>query len=156
MNHKVATGLSFALLWVVSAAGQSSAIPAPAPASYLLSSKKQNPPCPPPITDEVTVFDVRKYSPALGPGIHSPHPLSAPDPEYSEAARKAKLNGDVVIGLAVNEKGGIDDVKVICSSDRRFEQPALDAVKQWQFAPGTKDGTPVPVQIKVEVSFRLY
>jgi TonB family protein len=147
---------SVVLVLASSAAGQSSAMPATAAASYLLGSKKQNPPCPPPITDEVTVFDVHKYLPAHGPGIHSPRPLSAPDPEYSDAARKAKLNGDVVVALAVNEKGGVDDIKVICSSDRRFEQPALDAVKQWEFAPGTEDGTPVPVQIKVEMSFRLY
>ena len=75
---------------------------------------------------------------------------------YPEEARKAKLNGNVVVALAINETGGIDDVKVVCSSDRRFEQNAIDAVKQWEFAPATKDGTPVAVQIIVEMEFRLY
>jgi TonB family protein len=149
---RIAIGLFPVLLLAGSAAGQSSATPA---ASHLLGSKKQKAPCPPPTGEEPTLFDVHKYSP-LGDGIHGPRPLHAPDPEYSEAARKAKLNGSVVVALAVNEKGGIDDVKVVCSTDRRFEQPALDAVKQWRFAPATKDDTPVAVQIKVEVGFRLY
>jgi periplasmic protein TonB len=92
----------------------------------------------------------------IGPGIHGPLPLSTPDPEYSEAARKAKLNGSVTVAVAVNEKGGIDAVKVVRSSDRRFERNAIDAVKQWKFAPATKDGKAVAVQINVDMTFRLY
>jgi TonB family protein len=151
----VASGFTSILLLLGAAAGQDSANAGTPAASHLLSSQKRNAPCPPPAAEEPTLFDVHKYLP-LGPGIHGPHALSAPDPEYSEAARKAKLNGSVVVALAVNDSGGIDDVKVVCSSDRRFEQPALDAVKQWVFAPGTKDGAPVAVQIKVEMEFRLY
>ncbi len=138
------------------AAGQSSTIPATPAASHLVSSKKQkqNAPCPPPTTDGPTLFDVHEYS-HVGAGVHAPKALYAPDPEYSEAARKAHLNGSVAVAvaLAVNEKGGIDDVKVVCSTDQRFEQNALDAIRQWQFAPGTKDGKPVAVQIFVDITF---
>ena len=58
--------------------------------------------------------------------------------------------------LAINEKGGVDDVKVVRSSDRRFEQKAIDAVKQWEFAPATKDGKPVAVQMNVDIDFRMH
>jgi TonB family protein len=112
--------------------------------------------CRPQRPTAMTPFDVCKYWPiALEPGVHAPRALSAPDPELPEAARKAHLNGDVVLVLAVNEKGGVDDAKVTHSSDRRFEQNAIDAVKQWEFAPATKDGKPVAVQIHVEITFEL-
>ncbi len=105
----------------------------------------------------MTPFDICKYWPvALGPGVHAPRPLSAPDPQYSEAARKAKVNGSVVLALAINDKGDVDDVRVARSTDRRFEQNAMDAAKQWKFAPATKDGKPVAVQENIEMTFRLY
>ncbi len=58
--------------------------------------------------------------------------------------------------LAINENGGVDDAKVAHSSDRRFEQNAIDAAKQWEFAPATKYGKPVAVQMKVEITFRTH
>jgi TonB family protein len=102
-------------------------------------------------------FDTCKYWPfALGPGIHAPRPISAPDPQYPEAAQKAKIKGSVVLAVAINEKGHVDDVKVVRSSDRRFEQNAMAAVKRWEFAPATKNGKSVAVQENVEVTFDLY
>jgi len=99
---------------------------------------------------------IRRYLPlVLGPGIHAPLALSAPALEYSEAARKANLSGNVVVVLAINERGSVDDAKVVHSSDRRFEQSAIDAIKQWEFAPATKDGKPVALQMNVEMSFEI-
>jgi TonB family protein len=37
-----------------------------------------------------------------------------------------------------------------------LDERALEAVKLWRFEPSRKDGQPVPVQINVEVNFRLY
>jgi TonB family protein len=37
-----------------------------------------------------------------------------------------------------------------------LDEKAIEAVKQWRFEPGTKDGQPVPVEVSMEVSFRLY
>ena len=103
----------------------------------------------------MTPFDTCKYLP-LGPEIHGPRPVSAPDPEYSEAARKAKLDGTAVLAVAINEKGGVDDVEVVRHLEPSLDQKAIDAIKQWEFAPATKDGKPVAVQINVDVTFRLY
>jgi TonB family protein len=110
-------------------------------------------PCRPQRATAMTPFDVCKYWPLPLEGVHAPRALSAPDPELPEAARKAHLNGDVVLVLAVNEKGGVDDARAAHSSNRRFEQNAIDPVKQWEFAPATKDGKPVAVQIHVEITF---
>jgi TonB family protein len=37
-----------------------------------------------------------------------------------------------------------------------LDEKAMDAVKQWKFSPGLKDGIPVAVRVNIEVSFRLY
>ena len=138
-GYKIALGFASALLLLGSVAAQQSA------------------PCQPQRPTATTPFDACKYWPlALGPGVHAPRPLSAPDPEYSEAARKAKLNGSVVLAVAVSEKGHVDDVKVVRSSNQVFEPNAIDAAKQWVFSPATKDGKPIAAQENIEMNFRLY
>ena len=106
----------------------------------------------------MTPFDVCKYlplGPERGPGIHAPRVLSAPDPEYSETARKSKISGTLVVAVAINENGGVDAVKVVRRLEPGLDQKAMDAVGQWEFAPATKDGKPVAVQMNVEVTFEL-
>ncbi len=87
-------------------------------------------------------FDICKYLPLeLGPGIHASRALYAPAPTYPDAVWRANLiNGSVAVVAAVNDQGGVDDVKMVRSSERKFEQIVIDTVKQWEFAPATKDG----------------
>lgn len=81
--------------------------------------------------------------------------MSVPDPHYAESARKAQINGTVLLPVAINPRGTVDAVKVVCKLEPGLDQNAADAVKQWKFAPATKDGEPVAVQVKVAVEFRL-
>jgi protein TonB len=60
-----------------------------------------------------------------------------------------------VLGLTVDERGRVRDVHVTRSSDKRLDQNAIDAVKQWKFNPATRNGKPVAVFTSVEVDFRL-
>jgi TonB family protein len=62
----------------------------------------------------------------------------------------------VVLGLIVDSSGHPRDVRVSRSLGMGLDEKAIEAVKQWKFEPAKKDGTPVAVQINVEVSFRLY
>jgi TonB family protein len=48
------------------------------------------------------------------------------------------------------------DIRIVRAVGLGLDERALDAVKTWRFEPGRKDGQPVPTQINVEVSFRLY
>jgi protein TonB len=137
--------LTSVLLLLVAAAGQQNSS----------TSDSQNPPCKPQTPAATTPFDTCKYV-TLGPGIRPPKAVSTPQPTYPEPARKSKLSGVVVVALAINENGYVDDVKVVRSSNRIFEQNAMDAVRQWVFAPATKDGKPVAVQIDSEANFKLY
>jgi len=92
----------------------------------------------------------------VGGGVSAPKAIYAPDPEYSEEARKAKFQGTCVLWLVVGPDGKPRDIKVSRTLGLGLDEKAIEAVKQWKFEPAMKDGKPVAVQINVEVSFRLY
>jgi len=79
----------------------------------------------------------------------------SPDPEYTPEARKAKIEGRVVLWLVVDEHGNTRDLKVTKSLDPGLDQKAIEAVSKWRFKPAMVGNTPVKVQINVEVNFRL-
>jgi TonB family protein len=87
--------------------------------------------------------------------VLAPRPLATPDPEYTEQAREAKLQGVCVLGLIVGVDGKPRDIRVIRKLGMGLDEKAVAAIGQWTFAPATKDGTPVPVQISVQVRFKL-
>jgi TonB family protein len=89
-------------------------------------------------------------------GVTAPRPIYDPDPEYSDAARRAKFQGSVLLWLVVGSNGRPRDIRVQRSLGMGLDEKALAAVSQWRFQPATLNGQPVAVQINVEVSFRLY
>ena len=91
-----------------------------------------------------------------GQGVTAPKATYSPQPEYTDKARKQKINGTVVLTMVVTEEGKVRDVKVTKSLDRGLDKQAIAAVSTWKFEPGMKDGKPVAVQLPVEVDFRLY
>jgi periplasmic protein TonB len=95
------------------------------------------------------------YRPGWG-GVTAPRAVFAPDPEYSDEARRAKYQGSVLLWLVVGADGLPSDIRVVRSVGLGLDEKALEAVRTWRFQPGLKDGKPVPTQINVEVSFRLY
>jgi protein TonB len=92
----------------------------------------------------------------VGGGVSAPRILFAPDPEYSEEARKAKYQGTVVLWVVVGPDGRPRDIRVQRSLGLGLDEKAMEAVRTWKFDPARKDGQPVAVQINVEVNFRLY
>jgi TonB family protein len=91
----------------------------------------------------------------VGGSVLAPRPLTTPDPDYTEQARLAKLQGTCVLGLIVGADGRPRDIRVIRTLGMGLDEKAMLAVSQWTFTPATKDGTAVPVQISVQVSFKL-
>lgn len=91
----------------------------------------------------------------VGNGVTQPSVIGKTDPEYSEEARIAKMSGTVMISGVVGVDGKARDLQVVKSAGLGLDQQAVDAVNTWQFKPGLKDGTPVPVLVQVEVNFRL-
>ena len=92
----------------------------------------------------------------VGGGISAPQAISAPDPDYTEEARRAKKQGTCVLWLIVDAAGRPRDIKVVRGLGLGLDAKALEAVQQWRFQPALKDGKPVDVQISVEVEFHLY
>ncbi|HUE51917.1 MAG TPA: energy transducer TonB [Terriglobales bacterium] len=92
----------------------------------------------------------------VGGGVSAPKELYAPEPEYSEEARKAKYQGTCVLYVIVGADGRPRDLRVARSLGLGLDEKAIDAVKTWKFEPAMKDGKPVAVAISVEVEFRLY
>jgi TonB family protein len=92
----------------------------------------------------------------VGGGISAPTAISAPDPDYTEEARRAKKQGTCILWLIVDSAGHPRDIRVIRGLGFGLDAKALEAVKQWRFQPALKDGRPVDVQISVEVEFHLY
>lgn len=91
----------------------------------------------------------------VGGGVTAPIVLSKKDPEYSEEARKAKYQGTVLLSIEVSPSGAASNIKVVRSLGLGLDEKAIEAVKQWKFKPGYKDGKPVTVAATIEVNFRL-
>jgi len=92
----------------------------------------------------------------VGGGVSAPKALYAPDPEYSEEARKAKYQGTVVLWMVVGSDGRAQQIRIQRSLGMGLDEKAIEAVRQWKFEPAKLNGQAVPVQINVEVNFRLY
>src|SRR5438093_3891124 len=92
-----------------------------------------------------------------GNGVTTPRPLYQLRPSYRPDALRAKIEGTVVIECVVRPDGSVTDVRVVQSLDAKFglDDEAINAVKQWRFAPGTRDGQPVPVLVRIEMAFSL-
>jgi len=88
-------------------------------------------------------------------GVSAPVPLYKVEPEYSEEARKAKFQGTVVLEIVIDERGYPTNFKILNPLGLGLDQKAVEAVKQWRFRPGMRNGKPVAVVARIDVSFRL-
>ncbi len=92
----------------------------------------------------------------VGGGVSAPRLIYGPDPEFSEEARKAKYQGTVILWVIVGTDGRTHDIRIARPLGLGLDAKAVEAVRVWRFEPARKDGVPVPVQVSVEVNFRLY
>jgi TonB family protein len=90
------------------------------------------------------------------PGVTAPKPVYHPGAEYTDKARKKKIQGPVVVSIVVTDEGKVRDAQIASGLEKDLDKQALKAVSTWKFEPATKDGKPVAVRIKVEVDYRLY
>jgi TonB family protein len=92
-----------------------------------------------------------------GNGVTPPVVVHEVKPDYTEAAKAARIQGDVWLKCVVQTDGDVGDVQVSRSLDKEFglDNEAVKAAKQWKFKPGTKDGKPVAVQVTLEMTFTL-
>lgn len=91
----------------------------------------------------------------IGDGVTAPVAIVTTQPAYTEEARAAKWQGQVMIRLVVNEEGVPTQMVVTQPLGLGLDEQALLAVSQWRFKPGTKNGVPVPVIANIAVQFHL-
>ena len=91
----------------------------------------------------------------VGSGVAAPTLLHKLEPSYSVEARAAKVQGTVVLSVVIGTDGLAYDVQLRKGVGYGLDEQALNAVTQWTFKPGMRDGMAVPVQASIEVNFRL-
>lgn len=75
--------------------------------------------------------------------------------EYPEDARRAGIEGRVIVQFIVDENGQVENPRVIRGIGGGCDEAALEAVAQAKFAPGMQRGQPVRVQYSLPIVFRL-
>ena len=87
--------------------------------------------------------------------VTEPHKLRMVAPAYPEAARRAHVQGAVVLALVVDRRGRVADVSVVNTSSSLLNEAAIEAARQWVYAPTLVDGVPVRLRVQVTVTFSL-
>lgn len=88
-------------------------------------------------------------------GVTAPVAIHRVEPLYPPLAIRSHLGGWVVLQCIIDTSGHIRDVQVVNSSFGAFEQPAIDAVRQWVFTPGQLNGQAVDVIFELKVKFEV-
>jgi periplasmic protein TonB len=91
----------------------------------------------------------------IGGGVTRPELLHSVDAEYTDEARKARVQGTVIIYGEVFPDGKVHNMRVVHSMGLGLDERALEALTLWRFRPGKKDGKPVATALQAEFSFRL-
>ena len=90
-----------------------------------------------------------------GSGIEPPRLLREVKADYTEDARQRSISGEVVLEIVVRRDGSVGDVRILRGLGGGLNDRAVQAVRQWRFAPATRLGSPVDVIVEVGVEFRL-
>jgi len=91
----------------------------------------------------------------VGPTVKSPKLVHYVEPAFSANSKEAFVEGTVKISTVVTPDGKASDSRVVSGLNAEEDRTALEALKQWRFQPGTKDGKPVKIRVTVEVDFHL-
>ena len=91
----------------------------------------------------------------VGGKITEPEKLSGPNPVYPEAARRARIQGVVVLECIIGKDGSVKEVKVLRGLPLGLTESAVDAVNKWKFKASTLNNKPVEVLYILTVRFNL-
>jgi len=86
---------------------------------------------------------------------NNPRRIFAVGPVYPFKFKQEGIEGSVRLIIIIDEKGRVIEAKVQRSTNREFEKPAIEAILQWKFEPGTKNGRPVKVRRLQPIGFTL-
>ncbi len=87
--------------------------------------------------------------------VKAPVVIHRVNPLYPHMALISRMNGVVVVECIIDKSGRVRDAHVLTSSSPMFNQSAIEAVEQWQFAPGTLYGNRIDTIFDLTVTFRV-
>jgi TonB family protein len=84
-----------------------------------------------------------------------PRAVSQARPVYPRGMQASGLRGEVVVDFLVDIEGRVRNAYAARSLNPAFDDPAVDAVRQWKFQPALAGGRPVPMRMQVPIVFTL-
>ncbi|MEO0195708.1 MAG: energy transducer TonB [candidate division WOR-3 bacterium] len=103
---------------------------------------------PPPPAPTQTVFEVYEVD-------EPPQPILQVQPQYPEVARKAGLEGRVIVTAVVDENGNVIQATIHSSTNPIFNEAALEAAKKMKFKPARQKDIAVKVKVLIPFVFKL-
>jgi len=92
---------------------------------------------------------------SVGGDVTGPAVIHQIQPRYTDAAKRAKLQGTVHLKLVVDSSGLARDIVVMQGIDSGLAENARQALRRWRFRPATRNAKPVAVRAKIDVNIRL-
>jgi TonB family protein len=89
----------------------------------------------------------------LGPDVTPPRVIKQVNPKYSESSRGVRVTGSITIGVIISSQGTPKDPRVIRGIEDEVDRAAVEALKQWRFAPARRKDKAVAVRVVVEIAF---
>jgi protein TonB len=120
-----------------------------------IAAKVLAPVAPPPVMSKPKLLVAKRTEPECLEALVKPRPLALVRPSYTEAARRARVEGRLRIELAVNEQGVVTNAKVLDSLGHGLDEAALSAARDLRFAPATHCRKPVSSPFVIAMRFVL-
>jgi TonB family protein len=92
----------------------------------------------------------------IGNGVAAPKVLSKVEPDYTQEAQDRGVQGTVFMSLVIGTDGRARDIEVQRGIGAGLDEKAVEALQEWRFEPGIKDGMPVAVRAHIEINFRRF
>jgi len=81
--------------------------------------------------------------------------IDSPQPRYTEMARRAGVQGTVIVEAIIDETGHVTDVRILKPLPMGLDRAAVEAVQSWRFRPATLNGRAVKVYYTLTANFTL-
>jgi TonB family protein len=91
----------------------------------------------------------------VGGDVKAPVAIDRAEPNYTNAARKARIEGVIIVEAIISKTGRVEDVRVIKGLPAGLSNEAEEAVKKWRFKPGTLNGEAIATIFNLTVTFKL-
>ena len=92
----------------------------------------------------------------VGGDVSAPVLIHSVAPQFSKEARNAKIAGNVLVNLVVDQNGIPTNVRIVRGIGHGLDEKALEAVSKYKFKPAMEHGQPVPVEINVVINFQIF